>query len=183
MNYTSSDVAKHFKHYEKHITHYAVLHTKLRANGCSSKKIEHMLEEVRNSLRLALNIFERQIYEGKTNLPRRKPFLYKTLRFVTVEGATDSYDKEKTIHINLMLGNLPEHITTTHVLIYLHQAWTIQCKQGSDIFVEKLEDNSEDKARVANYSVKEGRASRERVWSTHGIWDVNNCWIPHEAFA
>jgi hypothetical protein len=183
MNYQSSDVSKLFIDYEKHISHYAVLHTKHRANGFSAKKLEHLLEEIRNSLRLALNILERNIYQGKTNLPRRKPFLYKTLRFVTVEGATETYDKDKTIHINIMFGNLPEHITTTHLLVYLHQAWTIQCKQGNDIYVEKLGIDCENKARVANYSVKEGRANRERLWSTHGIWDVENCWIPHQAFA
>jgi 5-methylcytosine-specific restriction endonuclease McrBC regulatory subunit McrC len=85
------------------------------------------------------------------------------------------------VHVNLLLGNLPTHLNDAHIYQCLTYAWLYKAKQSDDLSFYNIANDNQSVCRALNYSVKEGRANRERLWSTNGIWSVQNCWIPHQA--
>ena len=107
MNYTANDVASHFQKYSDHISHYAVMQTKLRSANKSQKTLDSYVEKTNKNLHYALQVFEAKIHDGHINRARRKPEIYKPLSFATIEGAYETTNNELTVHVNLLLGNLP----------------------------------------------------------------------------
>jgi hypothetical protein len=181
MNYTANDVASHFQKYSDHISHYAVMHTKLRSANKSQKTRESYVEQTNKNLHYALQVFETKIHDGHINRARRKPEIYKPLSFATIEGAYETTNNELTVHVNLLLGNLPTHLNDAHIYQCLTYAWLYKANQSDDLSFYNIANDNQSVCRALNYSVKEGRANRERLWSTNGIWSVQNCWIPHQA--
>jgi len=182
-NYTANDISTFFQQYDPWVTHYAVLQSEWRPYGLPQSIINKYIAKVKNELHYALNIFAKLLYPTNTNYPIRKPYCYRPLTFVTIEGARETNDPEQTIHANICLGNIPKHLTATHIEIYLRYAWHVRAKQPNDIFVESIKDYPSDTGRLFRYVVKEGQTDRSKAWSTDGIWDVENCWIPHQALA
>lgn len=181
MNYSANDVAQHFMKYSKHISHYAVMHTKFRSANKSQKCLDYYVTKTTKNLHFALQVFESKIHEGHTNRARRKPELYRPLSFATIEGAYETDNNELTIHVNLMLGNIPKHLTDTYINQCLSYAWLYKAKQSNNMKFYNIKNDDDSVCRILNYSVKEGQANRERLWATNGIWSVQNCWIPHQA--
>ena len=181
MNYTANDVAKHFQQYAEHISHYAVLHTKFRPAKRSQKLLDSYVERTNKTLHYALQVFETKIHLDHTNRARRKPEIYRPLYFSTIEGAYETTNNELTIHVNLLLGNLPKRLIDSQIQQFLTYAWVEKAKQSDNVSCYNMLNDKESTCRVINYSVKEGRANRERIWATNGIWSVQNCWIPFQA--
>lgn len=181
MNYTANDVAQHFQNYSDHISHYAVMHTKFRSANKSQKTLDYYVDQTNKNLHFALQVFETKIHAGHTNRAKRKPEIYKPLSFATVEGAYETTNNELTIHVNLLLGNLPEQLTDAQIYQFLTYGWLYKAKQSDNLSFYNIKNDRESACRAINYSVKEGRTDRERLWSTNGIWSVQNCWIPHQA--
>lgn len=183
MNYKAQDIAEFFSSYQKHVTHTVVAHTNAHTFGLSDGAIELAAQRARNDLRFALNCFNKSLYPNRTNLPVRKPLQFRPLCFVTIEGARHTADPASTIHFNISLGNLPKQLTTTYIEICFRHAWHVKAKQSNDIFVEATNDYPCDSVRWTNYALKEAQQDTRKAWATDGTWDVENCWIPHAAFA
>jgi len=180
-NYTAHDIADFYQQYEKHITHVCVAQTRFRVFEKNPKQIERMVEQVRKDIRHTLNVFSSSLYKGQTNKARRNPLKFRPLTFVTIEGTNDTDNREKTIHANIALGNLPKQLSSIELEILFRQAWVRKAHQANDICFEKADDYPANIITFIGYSLKEAQQRREKAWSDNSIWDVTNCWIPHAA--
>lgn len=189
MNYTAADIEKFIGQYERHFTHVIVAHTKFRpyinpySKSYSNNQlgIQRMAEQAKRDCRHALNCFNKLLYPGATNKPKRHPELYRPLTFVTIEGARETTDRAQTIHFNITLGNLPIRLTAHEVEVLFTHAWHVQAKQSNDVFVEDYFSGTSK--QWIGYTLKEAQQAKHKAWTTDGIWDVENSWIPHAALA
>lgn len=181
MNYTAEDISKFFSAHESKITHNLVAHTKFRPYLASQAKIDAMAEEAKRILRYSLNVFSKSLYPTQTNLPVRKPEIYRPLSLVTIENIKETTEAEQTIHFNISLGNLPKHLNTTQIDILFRHAWHVKAKQSNDIYLTHKNDYPASPQKWFGYIVKDANKSRKLAWDTCGTWDVLNCWIPHNA--
>ncbi len=189
MQYTADDIKKFLGKYENYISHVIVAHTYFRpyTNPIKGKhtniraKIQRQLEQTKRDCRYALNIFNRMLYPNSTNKAKRFPFTYRPLTFVTIEGAKEITDRCQTIHINVSIGNLPTVLTTEDIHVLFEYAWHVKAGQSNDIKVTEYIKGTNN--QWTGYSLKEAQQAPNKAWETDGIWDVENCWIPHAALA
>jgi hypothetical protein len=134
------------------------------------------LAETSKSTRYALNCLNRLLYPSRTNRARQNPDFFKPFSFVTIEGAKETKDRAKTIHINILIGNLPKVLTTEDIKTIFRHFWHEKAKQKDDVKVLDY-----DGGNWVGYSLKEAQQQPSRAWNTDSIWDVSNCWIPHSA--
>ena len=125
-NYTAHDIKDMFDSYKQHVSHVIVAHTYHRPyvantnvgrfkNVRADNYLKQKLVETSKDTRYALNCFNKLLYPNATNKVVRMPDFYKPLAFVTIEGATETTDRAKTIHANIALGNLPKELTTEDI--------------------------------------------------------------------
>ena len=180
--YTAQDVETFFNSYNEKITHIIVAHTHFRPSRKSDGQIARMAEQAKKDCRYALNCFEKLLFPNETNKPKRFPLLYKPLTFVTIENAKDNLGREQTIHFNIALGNLPRSNMCPFVLnVLFQQAWVEMAKQADNVRAYRVEDYPRAENTWNGYSLKEAQQKQDLAWRIDGIWDVENCWIPHAA--
>ena len=181
MNYKANDITEFFMQHEHKVSHIVVAHTKFRPCGHSQFAIDLMAIQAKKDLRHTLNCLAKQFYPKKTNLPKRRPHLYRPLSLVTIENIYETTDEEQTIHFNICLGNIPKHLCTTMIDIHFRHAWCKKANQKNDIYTEAVTDYPSSLKKWFGYSVKEANKDSKLAWSTNGTWDVENCWIPQAA--
>ena len=181
--YTAKDIANFYAMYERHISHVCVAQTRFRAFEKSPQQIEKLIGQVSQDVRHCLNVFSSSIYKGQTNKARRNPFKFKPLSFVTIESTSQITDREKTIHVNIALGNLPSQLSAMELEIHFRRAWVTRANQVNDIFFEQATEHPSSVLSFIGYSLKEAQQTRRKAWSDDSIWDVTNCWIPHAALS
>lgn len=187
MNYTALDIQNYIGKYEEHFTHVIVAHTKFRPYVSPHNKrinnpknrIQNQAEQAKRELHYAMNCFNKLLYPSATNKPIRHPELYRPLTFVTIEGAKETTDRAQTIHFNITLGNLPPVLTTDDIGVLFKHAWHVMAKQSAD--VKAYEYTAGTNKQWVGYALKEAQQTPNKAWETGGIWDVENCWIPHTA--
>ena len=190
-NYTADDIAESFKHYKQHIQYVIVAHTYHRPyTVCRNEGrlrtvntemwLARKHEQTSKDTRYALNCFNSLLYPNATNKCRRKPLLYRPLTFVTVEGARATTDRQQTIHINIAIGNLPKVLDKADVATLFRHAWHGKAQQSDDIEVLDYYEAHKGKGWLG-YSLKEVQQQPSRVMNECSVWDVENCWIPHDA--
>lgn len=186
-NYTADDIAAMFKQYEQHVQYVIVAHTHHRPYAACRHKstnvdtwLMHKQEQTSKDLRYALNCFNSLLYPNATNAARRKPMLYRPLSFVTIEGAKQTLDRQQTIHVNIAIGNIPIILNRQDIETLFRHVWQDKARQGNDI--EVIDYYKAEQGRGwAGYSLKEAKHQPSRAWNENSIWDVENCWIPHNA--
>lgn len=189
MQYTADNIKNFLGTYENHISYVIVAHTYFRpyTNPIKGKhintraKIQRQLEQTKRDCRYALNIFNQMLHPNSTNKARRYPHTYRPLTFVTIEGAKETTDRRQTIHVNISLGNLPTVLTAEDIYVLFSYAWHTKAKQSNDIKV--LDYKKATDYQWTGYTLKEAQQAPYKAWDTNGIWDVENCWIPHAALA
>jgi len=190
-NYTADDIEQMFMQYEQHYQFVIVAHTHHRPysvcrnsgylkNTDANTWLQAKQTQTSSDLRYALNCFNRLLYPNATNACKRKPLLYRPLTFVTIEGARQTTDRQQTIHVNIAIGNLPTVLNRSDVETLFRHAWHEKAKQGNDIEVLDYY-KAKNKKGWESYSVKEARKDPSRAWNDNSIFDVDNCWIPHNA--
>jgi hypothetical protein len=187
MQYTAKNIENFMQSYEKHVSHYIVAHTHFRPfinpqskyTGNNKIRIGKMAEQASKDCRYALNCFSKLLYPTASNKPIRFPYVYRPLTFVTIEGANETTDKAQTIHFNIAIGNLPKVLTTDDIKALFSHAWHDKAKLSADIQIYEKRQNVVE--TWFGYTLKEAQQARYKAWATDGIWDVNNCWIPHAA--
>lgn len=178
-NYTAHDITKFFTTYEQHISHILVAHTIYHPFGKSNAEIGRMSELARRDLRHAMNHFGRLLHPNAPNRARRNPYRYAPLVLVTMEGARETTDRGLTIHFNISLGNLPKVLDTQDIHTLFMHAWHDKAHQSDD--VKAYDYTANQKHTWHGYGVKEAQQKPKLAWTTDGVWDVQNCWIPHAA--
>jgi hypothetical protein len=179
MNYSHQNITNHFAQYADHFKFAIVAHTNYRAFDKSQRQIDSMIEQTSINCRYAMNCFSKLLYPDATNKPFRYPYLYKPLSFVTIENAHDRVTREQTIHINITLGNVPAVLTAADIETLFRHAWHDNAEQSADVKAYQLKQGTE--SVWLGYTVKEAQHEKQKAWETNGIWDVQNCWIPHAA--
>lgn len=179
--YSAKDIAEFQNSYSEHVSHIVVAHTNFRPFNKTKFQIERMAEEAKKDCRYALNCFAKLLYPNATNKPIRKPLLYRPMTLVTIENAKEHLGKEQTIHFNIALGNLPKHLLTDEIEILFKQAWIINAHLSNDLKVYSVEGKTSEASTWNGYSLKEAQQQKDKAWKVDGIWDVENCWIPHAA--
>ena len=178
--YTAHDIEQFQNEYRDLITHIVVAHTLFRPFNKEQPQIDRMAAQAKKDCRYGLNCFYKLLYPGATNKPIRKPEIYKPLTFVTIEGAKENMGREQTIHFNIAFSNLPRILTREDIEVLFKHAWTTMAKQSDDVKVYDAKEYI--KTNTWNgYSLKEAQQQKDKAWRTDGIWDVDNCWIPHAA--
>lgn len=178
-DYTAQDIEQFFQKYQRHVTHAIVAHTHMRPYDKSPNQIQLMAKQAKKDCRYALNCFNKLLYPSATNKPVRNPLRYKPLAFVTIEGAKETLDRAKTIHFNITLGNLPKILTTENIDTLFRHAWHDMAQQSTD--VKAYDYFVAGNERWMGYILKEAQQEKYKAWAIEGIWDVENCWIPHAA--
>lgn len=181
--YTAKDIVEFYAQYERHITHVCVAQTRFRVFEKIPQQITKIMEQVSQDVRHCLNVFSSSIYTGKSNKARRNPLKFKPLSFVTIEGSSQTTDREKTIHVNIALGNLPKNLSAIELEIHFRKAWVKKANQANDVFFDKASEYPSNVISFLGYSLKEAQQTRHKAWSENSIWDVTNCWIPHAALS
>jgi len=183
--YTKQQVEAWFDCYKPHISHVVVAHTHHRPYvasmdkgrfkyGDTEKYLNAKIAETSKSTRYAMNCLNAFLYPNHTNRVRRNDQNFKPLAFVTIEGAKETKDRAKTIHINILLGNLPRVLTTEDIETIFRHFWHEKAKQKDDVWVDNY-----DGRPWGGYSLKEAQQDPSRMWNESSILDVANCWIPH----
>lgn len=179
MNYTAQDIQNFIGSYENHFSHVVVAHTNFRPYNSTKVQIEKMATQAKKDCRHALNCFNKLLFPNSKNKTTRHPELYRPLTFVTIEGANETADKAQTIHFNITLGNLPIKLTAEEVQALFTHAWHVMAKQSSNVMA--YEYNMGTNRQWIGYTLKEAQQATKKAWETNGIWDAENCWIPHAA--
>jgi hypothetical protein len=121
------------------------------------------------------------LYPNSTNFPVRKRFLYRPLSFVTIENAREHLGREQTIHFNIALGNLPKVLLTEDVETLFRHVWVDKVHMSDDVKVYGTDGKISEVRTWNGYSLKEIQQQPNLAWKIEGVWDVQNCWIPHAA--
>ena len=179
MNYTAQDIQNFIGSYEDHFTHVVVAHTNFRPYNSNKAQIEKMATQAKTDCRHALNCFTKLLYPSATNKPKWQPYIFRPLTFVTLEGANETTDKAQSIHFNITLGNLPIQLTAEEVQVLFTHAWHVMAKQSSNVMAYEYIKGTN--RQWIGYTLKEAQQATKKAWETNGIWDAENCWIPHAA--
>ena len=180
-NYDAKNIEAFFRQNERHITHLIVAHTHFRPFQKTQAQIHHYARQAKKDLRHALNHFGRLLYPNASNRVRRNPSKYAPLTFVTLEGAHETTNQALTLHFNISLGNLPKILNTDDITVLFSHAWHIEAHQSDDIKAYEYKANRTN--TWLGYQLKEAQQIRNLAWDDNGIWDVENCWIPHAALS
>lgn len=182
--YTKQDVVNWFDDYSHHISHVIVAHTHIRpvaANkqlGTFERFQRYCLDKTSNSLRYALNCLDAKLYHNQSNKVKRNKSEFKPLTFVTIEGARETTDSAQTVHVNIMMGNLPSTMSTQELERLFRWAWVTKAQQRDDIFVASYKH---EHGKFSGYILKETDKDKRLVWGDNSIIDIVNCWIPRKA--
>lgn len=179
--YTARDIEQFINNYSEHVSHIVVAHTHFRPFNQTQHRIDQMAAQAKKDCRHALNCFAKMLHPNATNKPVRKPLLYKPLSFVTIENAKEHLGNQQTIHFNIALGNLPKVLLTEEVETLFRHAWVNKAKQADDVKLYNVNGRAGEACTWNGYALKEAQQQKNKAWKIEGVWDVENCWIPHAA--
>jgi beta-glucanase (GH16 family) len=101
--YIGFEAQKYLSNLSTYCTHAITLQTKLATHNVSAKQMELMLENASRSVRQ----FNRRLAtKAYGNGATRKPNLYHPLIITAIEGTTNTYDNNRTLHAHIALGNV-----------------------------------------------------------------------------
>ncbi len=168
-----------------------IAHTQIRPCNQSPKWIAHKREEMSQVLENTMKSVSLNLYPNDPKLPFRKRFEYRPYTFTTVEGLNPNLTQEKTIHFNILLGNLPEDFTKQKLAFYFLRDWVGKYGQSNDVWfrtVDELVKTSENSTYtpiqvIRSYFTKDAHYQKSNACSTEGTFDTKNLWLPHEALS
>jgi hypothetical protein len=162
-----------FDQYSAHITHVAVAHSSLHPHNATQAQIDSMLATFQQQLRHFTNYFSQAVHGKKA---QRKPYLYKPLYLITIEGAHASALAHETIHAHFALGNLPSELSVDELKQIFTECWVEKAKiANDDIWFQPV--YAYGPQGWNDYITKEIKRGNMEAW------DMDNSWIPHAALA
>ena len=140
-DYTNKDVTDWLNN-ERHImTHYIVAHTQYSAKDKPVGAIEDIKSKTGQYLNHALNRMAKRIHKGHGNRVTRRPHEYRPATIATIEGLKPSEMGKVSVHINLMIGNLPKEWRHPARLGTLFEyCWADKCGQRRNIMTQDYDD-------------------------------------------
>jgi len=89
--------------YAPYCTHALTLQMSLPTLNASEAKIDRLLEQASRTTR---QFIKRFAYKAYGNGAKRKPNFYHPLIITAIEGTTNTYDRNRTLHAHIALGNI-----------------------------------------------------------------------------
>ena len=138
----------------QHCTYGLTLHTTLKTFGRSSLTLLDHFETTRHSLH-QLRVRSNRALTG--NGWQRNP-RYLPIFVPVIEGTVNTYDRNRTLHIHLAVGNLPERYTEKDLLGIYRGCWLSNRCAADDVKIARLWSGQEN--GWLNYFTKEERQGR-----------------------
>jgi hypothetical protein len=155
----------------QHCSHALTLQTSLATQGVSEALMLKNFETARQSLH-QLRVRSNRALTG--NGWQRNP-RYLPIFVPVIEGTVNTYDRNRTLHIHLAVGNLPERYTESDLLGIYRGCWLSTPCAADDVVLIPLRIN--EKAGWGHYLTKEERQGR-----TDSV-DYHNTQIPQHILA
>lgn len=187
--YNSHHIKEFANKYIDHYQFYLVAHSKFHPRNQSIKTIEASRRRLSLKMTKALKELTFRLVPNFLQLSPRQKELSRFLTFTTIEGLNPSDLQSMTIHFNIMIGNLPSHVTKELLETEFIDIWTKQLKESDRFWIECVDNlvkrnGDENPLRaVSGYIVKDGYKDKSKSWDVSGFWDEQNTWIPHDALA
>lgn len=188
-NYTADDFNDWVRPFLPKIQFAIIAHTKFRPCNQSLRKIGFKRHACSEILEETLKMVSLNLYPHDPKLPFRKRFDFRPLTFTTVEGLSPNLTHEKTMHFNILIGNLPEDFTKQKLMFYFSKSWVEEFGQSDDIWICSVDElikadecSTDTPIQVlSRYIQKDAYENKSNAWSTEGTFDEKNIWLPHEA--
>ena len=155
----------------QHCAYALTLPTTLKTFGRSQQALLDDFERTRHSLH-QLRVRSNRALTG--NGWQRNP-RYLPIFVPVIEGTVNTYDRNRTLHIHLAVGNLPERYTEKDLLGIYRGCWLSTPCAADDVVLVPLRIN--EKAGWGHYLTKEERQGR-----TDSV-DYYNTQIPEHILA
>jgi len=188
-NYSADDFNDWVRPFLPKIQFSIVAHTNFRPCNQTLRKIEFRRNTCSEILEKTLKTVSLNLYPSDRKLPFRKRFEYRPYTFTTIEGLNQNLTQEKTMHFNILIGNLPVDFTVQKLMFHFSENWVRKFGQSDDIWIRsvdelvKKDESSTDTPIqvVTRYFQKDAYENKTNAWSTEGTFDTRNIWLPHEA--
>lgn len=162
----------YLQHIAQHCDYAITLQTSLRTCGIKAKTMEDRLYRTQGSLRQLRNRLNRLL----TGNGYKRNNRYLPIFVAAIEGTTNSYDLNRTLHIHVALGNTGHTANEqTRRLIEdgIRQIWAATNVGTEDVKVDRLTQGTEH--RWMDYIGKEAHAGRT---GNIDVIDYSNTQIP-----
>ena len=169
--YTKADITRFAYEHAHLMQYYIVAHTHFRPHNKSDARIAQARSDTAQALKHALNCLTSEVNIGHASRAKRKPHIYRPATFATVECCSASALRHQTMHVNILIGNLPGILTAQDVQTLFRHCWTNKAEQADDTYVTKYDGST----RLIDYTLKEGNTGDT------GSWCVENTFIPRTA--
>lgn len=162
----------YLQHIAQHCDYAVTLQTSFRTCGIKAKTMEDRLYRTQGSLRQLRNRLNRLL----TGNGYKRNNRYLPIFVAAIEGTTNSYDLNRTLHIHVALGNTGHTANEqTRRLIEdgIRQIWAATDVGTTDVKVDRLTQGTEH--RWMDYIGKEAHAGRT---GNIDVIDYSNTQIP-----
>ena len=156
----------------KHCDYAITLQTSLRTCGIKAKTMEDRLYKAQGSLRQLRNKLNRLL----TGNGHRRNNDYLPVFIAAIEGTQNTYDKNRTLHIHIALGNLPTTATQELLEDGIRQIWAATEVGTTDIKLDRLTKGTEQ--RWNSYIGKEAHYKNNSE-----VIDYSNTQAPNKILA
>jgi len=167
--YTNKDVTDWLNTQRSIMTNYIVAHTQYSAKDKSPEAIEEIKVKADRHLRHAMNRMGRIIHKGHASKVKRKPDEYRPATIATIEGLKPSELGKVSVHVNLMIGNLPKRWRDPARLETLFEyCWADKCGQRRNILAQDYDDSPDLTFYICKENIEPGSISDSlAVEATH----------------
>lgn len=170
LNKTTADFLNTFVPY---CTHALTLQMRLPTLNASEERMQILYERATRTTRQFVRRFA---YAAYGNGITRKPYLYHPLIITAIEGTQNTYDKNKTLHAHMALGNVltaQSKIKTEEQLTQIIKDVWIKTTDGVDnIDIQQMHSSG-----WISYITKEMK------YGNMECVDWQNCHIPYAALS
>jgi hypothetical protein len=135
--------------FAQHCTHQLTLQTNLNTYNKSAGTVERMATEAH----AALNYFIPRFNRALTGNGWKRKAQYKPIIITILEGTLNTYDRHRTLHWHILLGNLPTYATTELLHSAARTIWIKHAAAQQDVDCSTLYDAT----GFSNYIHKETR--------------------------
>ena len=156
----------------KHCDYAITLQTSLRTCGIKARTMEDRLYKAQASLRQLRNKLNRLL----TGNGHRRNNDYLPVFIAAIEGTQNTYDKNRTLHIHIALGNLPTAATQELLEDGIRQIWAATEVGTTDIKLDRLTKGTEQ--RWNSYIGKEAHYKNNSE-----VIDYSNTQAPNKILA
>jgi hypothetical protein len=168
--YRASDIEEMVSEHLWMFQYYLVAQTEFHPFNKSEAAIERAVYGAERDLNYVLNCLASEVNAGHVSRAKRKPHIYRPASFASVECTDAAALRHKTLHFNLLLGNLPAILTASDIKAIFRHYWVGRAGQADDVSIQAFDGRN----RLIGYTLKESKKAND----ADGVWSYMNTHIP-----